>query len=75
MRDITAPTLSLSFPRSRGRKALDVWPDAAQLAQLAEAVAEGKLKQNVEVLPLSEGPDAFARVSSGQAGGKKTVLT
>ncbi|MGW2936864.1 hypothetical protein ACWDA7_34555 [Streptomyces sp. NPDC001156] len=39
------------------------------------SVVEGKLKQNVEALPLSEGSAAFARVSAGQAGGKKIVLT
>ncbi|WP_438306143.1 zinc-binding dehydrogenase [Streptomyces sp. HUAS TT11] len=61
----------------RGVTSTDLYlrPDAAQLAHLAEAVVEGKLKQNVEALPLSDGPAAFARVSAGQAGGKKIVLT
>jgi NADPH:quinone reductase-like Zn-dependent oxidoreductase len=61
----------------RGITSTDLYvrPDAAQLAHLAEAVVEGKLKQNVEALPLNEGPAAFARVSAGQAGGKKIVLT
>jgi NADPH:quinone reductase-like Zn-dependent oxidoreductase len=61
----------------RGITSTDLYvrPDAAQLAHLAEAVVEGKLKQNVEALPLSEGSAAFARVSAGQAGGKKIVLT
>lgn len=61
----------------RGISSTDLYvrPDGAQLAHLAEAVAAGKLKQMVEALPLSEGPAAFARVSSGKAGGKKIVLT
>ncbi|MCX4538254.1 NADP-dependent oxidoreductase [Streptomyces sp. NBC_01669] len=61
----------------RGITSTDLYvrPDAAQLTHLAEAVVEGKLKQNVEALPLSEGSAAFARVSAGQAGGKKIVLT
>jgi len=61
----------------RGITSTDLYvrPDAGQLAHLAEAVAEGKLKQNVEALPLREGSAAFARVSTGRAGGKKIVLT
>jgi NADPH:quinone reductase-like Zn-dependent oxidoreductase len=61
----------------RGITSKDIYvrPDAAQLAHLAEAVAAGKLQQNLEVLPLSEGPAAFARVAAGQTGGKKIVLT
>ncbi|MFD7609017.1 NADP-dependent oxidoreductase [Streptomyces mirabilis] len=61
----------------RGITSTDLYvrSDSAQLAHLAEAVVEGKLKQNVEALPLNEGPAAFARVSAGQAGGKKIVLT
>jgi NADPH:quinone reductase-like Zn-dependent oxidoreductase len=53
---------------------LYVEPNAAQLAQLAEQVAAGALKLAPEPLPLSEGPAAFARVVTGQAGGKKIVL-
>lgn len=56
-------------------KDLYVRPDAAQLAHLAEAVESGKLRQNLEVLPSSEGPAAFAAVAAGQAGGRKIVLT
>lgn len=61
----------------RGITSTDLYvrPDAAQLAYLAEAVVEGKLKQNVEAFPVSEGLAAFARVSAGQAGGKKIMLT
>ncbi|GHH31119.1 NADP-dependent oxidoreductase [Streptomyces lanatus] len=53
---------------------LYVEPNAAQLAQLAEQVAAGALKLAPEPLPLSEGPEAFARVVTGGAGGKKIVL-
>jgi NADPH:quinone reductase-like Zn-dependent oxidoreductase len=56
-------------------KDIYVRPDAAQLADLAKAVASGKLQQNLEVLPPSEGPAAFAQVAAGKSGGKKFVLT
>ncbi|SEP08966.1 NADP-dependent oxidoreductase [Actinacidiphila rubida] len=55
-------------------KDLYVRPDAAQLGHLAQAVVSGKLRQNVTVLPSSEGPTAFASVTAGQAGGRKIVL-
>ncbi|MFB8183236.1 zinc-binding dehydrogenase [Streptomyces sp. NPDC055966] len=54
---------------------LYVEPNAAQLVQLAERAAAGTLKLAPELLPLSEGPAAFARVVTGRAGGKKIVLT
>lgn len=61
----------------RGIVSRDIYvrPDAAQLAHLAESAVAGRLQQNLEVLPSSEGPAAFARVSAGQAGGRKIVLT
>ncbi|MGI5133457.1 NADP-dependent oxidoreductase [Streptomyces sp. CA-106110] len=63
-------------PEERGITSWNLYvePNAAQLAQLAEQVAAGALKLAPEPLPLSEGPAAFARVVTGQAGGKKIVL-
>ncbi|MEU5647513.1 NADP-dependent oxidoreductase [Streptomyces milbemycinicus] len=64
-------------PEERGITSWDLYvePNAAQLVQLAEQAAAGTLKLAPEPLPLSEGPAAFARVVTGQAGGKKIVLT
>jgi NADPH:quinone reductase-like Zn-dependent oxidoreductase len=63
-------------PEERGITSWNLYvePNAAQLAQLAEQVAAGALKLAPEPLPLREGPAAFARVVTGQAGGKKIVL-
>ncbi|MET7727869.1 zinc-binding dehydrogenase [Streptomyces mirabilis] len=60
-------------PEERGITSWDLYvePNAAQLAQL---VAAGTLKLAPEPLPMSVGPAAFARVVTGQAGGKKIVL-
>ncbi|MER6573718.1 NADP-dependent oxidoreductase [Streptomyces sp. NPDC001093] len=61
----------------RGITSWDLYlePNATQLVQMAEQVAEGTLKLAPQPLPLSEGPAAFGRVVSGRAGGKKIVLT
>lgn len=64
-------------PEERGITSWDLYvePNAAQLVQLAEQAAAGTLRLAPEPLPLSEGPAAFARVTTGRAGGKKIVLT
>ncbi|WP_063795878.1 NADP-dependent oxidoreductase [Peterkaempfera griseoplana] len=54
---------------------LYVEPNAAQLGRLAEQVGAGTLQLAPEPLPLSEGPAAFARATTGRAGGRKLVLT
>ncbi|MGI5451672.1 NADP-dependent oxidoreductase [Streptomyces sp. CA-249302] len=54
---------------------LYVEPNAAQLLQLAERTAAGTLRLAPQPLPLSEGPAAYTQAVTGQARGKKIVLT
>jgi NADPH:quinone reductase-like Zn-dependent oxidoreductase len=54
--------------------ALYVRPDAKQLAELAQLLADGRIALRPTVVSLDEGPDVFARVVDGRAAGTKFVL-
>jgi NADPH:quinone reductase-like Zn-dependent oxidoreductase len=53
---------------------LYVRPDAAQLTRLATDLAQGLLRLTPEPLPLTEGPVAYERVTTGRTAGRKLVL-
>jgi hypothetical protein len=53
---------------------LYVRPDPVQLASLADDVVAGRLRLAPEAVPLDEGPEAFSRVVTGRAAGRKLVL-
>lgn len=53
---------------------LYVQPNAGQLAALAAMALEGTLVQAVDSSPLSQGTEAYERVTSGRGSGKKVVL-
>jgi NADPH:quinone reductase-like Zn-dependent oxidoreductase len=63
-------------PPQRGITSTNLYvrPDAAQLADLAQRLGEGRLQLMPEPLPLREGPAAFTRVAAGRTGGRKIVL-
>jgi NADPH:quinone reductase-like Zn-dependent oxidoreductase len=65
-----------SLPTDRGMSTttLYVQPDAAELADLAAALADGRLSLEPAVFPLADGPDLYGRVVDGSAGGTKYVL-
>jgi NADPH:quinone reductase-like Zn-dependent oxidoreductase len=53
---------------------LYVRPDAQQLADLAQTLADGRITLEPTVTSLEQGPDVFARVVDGRAAGTKFVL-
>jgi NADPH:quinone reductase-like Zn-dependent oxidoreductase len=60
--------------RGIGATTLYVRPDAQQLGDLAQTLADGRITVQPTVVPLDEGPDVFARVADGRAAGTKFVL-
>ena len=78
-----APTAALASGPLRGRRVdlrgFSVFSEAredvaAAYADLAGAAGRGEVRLDVETVPLSDGPAAWARQAAG-AGGRKLVLT
>ena len=53
---------------------LYVRPDAKQLADLAQSLADGRIRLEPTVTSLEQGPDVYARIVDGRAAGTKFVL-
>jgi len=64
----------LAEERSINATTLYVRPDAKQLADLAQTLADGRIALKPTVKSLEQGPDVFARVVDGRAAGTKFVL-
>ena len=61
-------------PREITTSNLYVRPDGQELARLADALTDGTLEVEPEVLPLQDGGAALTRVLAGRTRGRKLVL-